>query len=245
MIQFDFLEISGSITNFQTRKNANLSRFTLILPDISRFYPYFWDTPQKKERHEFPQRMSWQTCSNYHRTTKKTGRDVSPGGECLVFLYGPTTSQKPSESRGWTRWVRWVSHRRRVTSDSLVGENFFPLGATKMGEFQKRKTERQDGSYKNREWGVGCEMFLEDSTLGGVNQLYFLGWRGCWSFSKGLLLRSGEKFWAKMLGMPGRVQLNHGWTTKGRGVGFLSLSISRPYAGWFQSVCFFKHIFIP
>ena len=61
----------------------------------------------------------------------------------------------------------WVSELNRQGSRQIrwLGR-FFSFGATKMGEFQKKTGK--DGSYKNREWGgdVGCEMFLEDLTLG-------------------------------------------------------------------------------
>lgn len=236
MIQFDFLEISGSITDFQTRKKLR------ILADSPKFcqtyhvFTLFLGHPPEKKVMNSPKDVG-QTCSNYPNDEKNgTGRRPQVvSALCFCMDLRPVKSHP-------TLGVKLVSEWIAVGQEIRWGDFF--VWRKENGWVQK-KNERMEVT--KQKGGVGCEMFLEGSTFGGVNKLYFLGWRGCWNFSKGLLLRSGEEFWAKMLGMPGReFFFGSNW-----------IMVEQPKAGvwvfcrflflvlgwWFQSVCFCFNIF--
>ena len=127
MIQFDFLEISGSIPDFQTRKKMR------ILADSPKFcqkYHVFtpiFGAPPGKKRHEFPQRMSDRPApTTTERRKKRDG--TSPqvvSALCFCMDLRPVKSH-PTLGGELVGWVSFASPS--VTSDSLVGEIFFVWG---------------------------------------------------------------------------------------------------------------------
>lgn len=210
MIQFDFLEISGSIADFQTRKkNANLSRFTLILPTYITFLPYFWGTPPgKKNVMNSPKGCRTDLLQLQPNDEQKRDGTSSQVVSALCFCMD-LRPVKSHPNLGVNSLGEWVEFRQG--SQRFVGwRDFFLFGGQQKRVSSKKKTERMVVTKTGSGGGWDVKCFWEDLTFGGVNKLYFLGWRGCWNFSKGLLLRSGEKFWAKMLGMPGR-EFFFGW----------------------------------
>lgn len=228
MIQFDFLEISGSLTDFQTRKNMR------ILADSPQFcqkfhvFTLFLGHPPEKTTSWIPPKdVVADLLQLPQRDEQKRDDTSSPqvvSALCFCMDLRPVKSHPNLGGEVKLGEVSFASPSGHVR---FVGwGDFFSFGAKKNGWVPPQKKRKGSRMVVTKQKGGGCGMW---NVFGGFDffRVYSLGWRGCWNFSKGLLLRSGEKFWAKMLGMPGRFVFFLGGPTESW------LNNQRPGCGFF------------
>lgn len=135
-----FLKLVLNYRLSDQKKHANLSRFTQILPNISRFYPYFWGTPRKKTSWIPPKDVVTDLLQLQPQRRKNTGRDGTSSQVVSALCFCMDLRPVKSHPTLGGELVGWGEFRIAVGSRQIrwLGRFFCCLGATKMGELPKK-----------------------------------------------------------------------------------------------------------